>query len=356
MNENQIQMIKNSLTIILLLFIIFISMKLMIIYLPFLIGYILSYILEPIIKFINKKTHISRKACTIISLFTIIILFLGVFILGAYKLFSETNNLLNGLNNYIDIINNFINEFVKNINSQTSDFFNIFSGTIKETIDSLTRFLKDFLTKIILYITSVPKMLINIVITILATYFISSDKFYILDTLEHQFSKKMIGKLLKYIRQISKSILGYVKAEIILSIITFIIILIFINIFYMLGMNINYPILIALLIGFIDLLPIFGAGFILIPWSLYLFITKEITYGFWILGLYILVTSVKQLLEPKLISSGLGIHPLFTLISMYSGFILWGIEGLIFGPIILIVLKHMFQDLLDKGLINFLND
>ena len=107
---------------------------------------------------------------------------------------------------------------------------------------------------------------------------------------------------------------------------------------------------------FIDLLPIFGAGFILIPWSISLFISKEITYGFWILALYLIVTIIKQLLEPKLISNGIGIHPIFTIIAMYTGFKYLGVMGMFVGPIILIILKNIFANFLDNGIVKSLLD
>ena len=69
------------------------------------------------------------------------------------------------------------------------------------------------------------------------------------------------------------------------------------------------------------------------------------------LGLYILTVVVKQILEPKLVSNKIGIHPIFTLIAMYTGFKLIGVLGLLLGPIILVVLKNIFSASIDKGII-----
>lgn len=60
---------------------------------------------------------------------------------------------------------------------------------------------------------------------------------------------------------------------------------------------------------------------------------------------------VKQVLEPKLVSKNIGIHPIFTLIAMYTGFRFIGIWGMIVGPIILIILKNIFSTLIDKGVV-----
>ncbi len=356
MKEEYIQIIKGTLLLIGIIILIFCFFKLSCFYIPFLIGYILACVFEPIIKFICKRTRLGRKPASIIVLISTTMIIFGIFIWGLINLSSETNNLLNGLNNYIDIGTNFIKEISEKISNITKGKINIFEEVGYDLLNLITDYIKNILTKVLNIISSVPVILVNLIITILATYFIASDKVYILDIFEYQFSKKMIGKLMWKVKDITKQLGEYIKAEIILSLITFITVLIALNIFYILKMKIEYPILTALFIGFIDLLPIFGAGFILIPWSFSLFISKEITYGFWILALYLIVTIIKQLLEPKLISNGIGIHPIFTLISMYTGFKFLGLTGLIIGPIILIILKTIFSDVLDKGVLNSLSD
>ena len=73
--------------------------------------------------------------------------------------------------------------------------------------------------------------------------------------------------------------------------------------------------------------------------------------AFALLGLYILTVVVKQILEPKLVSNKIGIHPIFTLIAMYTGFEIIGVLGLLLGPIMLVVLKNIFSTSIDKGII-----
>ena len=65
---------------------------------------------------------------------------------------------------------------------------------------------------------------------------------------------------------------------------------------------------------------------------------------------------VRQFLEPRIVSKNIGIHPIFTLIAMYTGFKLIGIIGLIIGPIILIILKNIFANLIDKGIVKTIFD
>lgn len=346
--------LKKFLIILIIAVLFFSAYKLSIFYIPFIIAYLISLIVEPCIKWINKKTHISRKVSSIIVLATIFLLLIGIIIFGGVKLISETTTLLEGLNTYLDKMFKFINDIKNSLANfnLSKDVVNIFEKSTTDFINSIGNYIKNVLTATLKYITSLPNILINIIITILATYFITSDKFYILDRMEHHLSKKMVGKIVIHAKQITSSLGKYLKAEITLSIITFIVVLTGLNIFYLLGMEVEYPILMAILIGFVDALPILGAGGIMVPWAIILFLNKNTALSVSILGLYVFTLVEKQLLEPKLVSNNIGIHPIFTLIAMYTCFRLIGLIGLLLGPIILIILKNIFSEILDKGIVN----
>ena len=100
----------------------------------------------------------------------------------------------------------------------------------------------------------------------------------------------------------------------------------------------------------------FGSGTVIIPWAIISFINHDITLGSSLLGLYIFTLLIKQFIEPKVVSNNIGIHPIYTLISMYTGFKFLGIIGLLAGPIVLIILKNIFSNVIDKGLINSVID
>ena len=334
--------------------------RLSVFYVPFIIAYIIFLLVDPLIKWINKKTTLSRKVSSIIVLATIFSLLIGITIWGGIKLISETTNLLEGLNNYLDKSITFLTDIKNNFNinelNLSEEVISVFEKSTANFINSIAEYIKNLLTKILKYITSIPNIFINVIITILATYFITSDKFYILDRMEHHLSKKMVGKLISHAKEITQSLGAYLKAEITLSIITFLVVLTGLNIFYLLGMNVEYPILMAILIGFVDALPILGAGAIMIPWAIFLFFNNNINLGCSIIGLYIFTLAQKQFIEPKLVSNNIGVHPIFTLIAMYTSFKIIGIIGLLLGPIILIILKNVFAETLDKGIVNSLAD
>lgn len=318
---------------IILIILLLCACKISLFYIPFVIAYIISVLVDPSIKWLCKRTSFSRKINSIIILVTIFSILAGIIIYGGVKLTQETTNFLRGFNSYLEKTTNIIENFTSKINiydlNLSEEVINTFEKSTTEFINSFAESIKNILTRILKYITSIPNMLINIIITILATYFITSDKFYILDRMEHHLSKKMMGKIITHAKQITKSLGAYLKAEITLSLITFMVVLTGLNIFYLLGMEVEYPILMALLIGFTDSLPILGAGAILIPWAIILFINNNNSLAFSIIGLYIFTLVLKQFIEPKLVSNNIGIHPIFTLIAMYTFFKIIGVMGLL---------------------------
>jgi len=94
----------------------------------------------------------------------------------------------------------------------------------------------------------------------------------------------------------------------------------------------------------------------MLPWAIISGINGDIKLGISLFVLYIIVLVVRQLLEPKLVSGHIGIHPIFTLIAMYTGFKIIGVIGLFVGPIILIILQNVFETMIDNGIVKTIFD
>lgn len=89
----------------------------------------------------------------------------------------------------------------------------------------------------------------------------------------------------------------------------------------------------------------------MIPWAIISATNGNLSLGIALIVLYIIVLVTRQLTEPKVVSNKIGIHPIFTLIAMYTGFKLTGILGLFIGPIVLIILKNIFSAIIDDGIV-----
>lgn len=346
---------KRILGAILAIFCVWASFKLVIFYLPFLIAFIISLIMEPWIRWIMKKLKLSRRVSAIIVFIITFGAIITLFSFGIGSLISESTNLLDKFNNYYELVSSKINSLINGIDFSKfkipTEISQIVQNTSSSALERISTWIQKFLSKFLNIITSIPTFGIYFGITILSLYFICIDKIYMLDELEHHLPEKWMKKISRHLREIIKTLGGYLKAQIKLILISFVICLIGLYIFHFLGLNVGYPLLIALAIGFVDALPILGSGSIMIPWAIFSGLNGDLRLGFSILTLWITMTLTRQFIEPRIVSGNIGIHPIFTIIAMYTGFKFLGVIGMFIGPIVLIILKNIFASALDDGLV-----
>ena len=335
------------------LIVVFLLFKLGIFLFPFVLAFIFSMITQPIARFINKKTHLSAKVSTIISIVAFFLVLFGLMSVVSIKFIEEIYNLSKNLRGssaqFNELWNKSLDQGFVYIDYLPKEFITQIQSYTGEFINFAARSATTFVNQTIRFITSIPTLIIYTSITILSTLLMSLDKNDIVKFLEHQFPISWLNKIYNIKRDILSVFGSYLRAQLILVTICFFELLIALNLFLSLGLNVKYPLIFSIVISLIDALPILGAGAILIPWSIFSFITGDIKLGFALLILYVIVLAVRQLLEPKLISQKIGVHPLVTLVSMYSGFKLLGIIGFLIGPIVMIILKNVFSKELDNG-------
>ena len=340
------KVIRKVLNIVIIIIGIYIGIKMSVFYMPFLIAFLISLMIEPAIKKLMKKTKMTRKMSSIIIFLIVFSIIIGSVIWGTTTLISESTNLLQALNIYIDKAYTQIQDAIGKMSitkiSVSKNVLNLMQDTSKELLVKVSKWLTGFLTKLIDMITSIPTIGIYMVITILSLYFICTDRIYILDFMEQHMPKKWVQKIGIHIREITRNLGGYLKAQMILILVSFVISVIGLYIFKFVGMNVKYPLLIALAIGFVDALPILGSGSVMVPWAIISALNGDLRLGVSILILWIIMSLVRQFLEPKIVSGKIGIHPIFTLIAMYTGFKVMGVMGMLVGPIVLIIIKSIF--------------
>ena len=332
---------------------LYLAFKLSIFYIPFLVALIISFFIEPLIRFLMKYLKLKRKISAIIVFIFVLLVLSGIIYWGIFSLITESINLLNNLNTYIEKITNIFNNIIMRIDITRFKIPNEIMETIKSSsydlLDELANWIKNILNNILGIITSLPKIGIYTVICVLSLYFICTDKIYMIDQLEHHFPELWVKKLTKHVKNITRTLAGYLKAQMILVVVSFFVCLIGLYIYKFAGLNIEFPLIVALGIAFVDALPIFGSASVMIPWAIISSLNGDVKLGFCIIVLLTIMTISRQIIEPKLVSNQIGIHPIFTLIAMYTGFKLVGIIGLFIGPIALIIIKNIFSTMIDKG-------
>ena len=317
---------------------------------PFVIAIIVSYINEPVIRLL-RKLKISRKIAAVISLLVTISALAFVITAGIIKIYNELTVLQSNLDTYSSEISDKIN----NLALKATTFYNALpvevTDTITKNLASISNRITVLITAIIQYaistVSSIPRLTVFIIVTILATYFISSDKKKISLFFYRQLPLSWRKGIPDLKKDTFKALLGYFKAILILMGFTFIEMSVGLFI-----LNVNYAFIMALIVGLAEAIPIMGTGVVMIPWILWQVFTGNMTLAFGLAILYVLGILIRQIMEPKIVGSQIGLHPLVTLLSMYVGLKFFGVLGMFIGPISLIIVKN----LQDAGALRLWND
>ncbi|MCK5763608.1 MAG: AI-2E family transporter, partial [Clostridiales bacterium] len=219
-------------------------------------------------------------------------------------------------------------------------FDDMFKKIIDFSINTIGDLSKNVGIVLLNFLTLLPSLFFYTLITIIATYYISNDfekiKKIFPDLLNKSTTLTKIRHTFK--SDISFALIAYIKAQGILMIITFIIVSIGLSI-----MGYKYAILIALGISILDALPIFGTGTIFGPWIIIALLNTDYEVALFLLIIYLVATITRQVLQPKILSTQIGISPLLTLISIYVGIRLLGVFGIVIGPMILILVTSVYK-------------
>lgn len=251
---------KRILYVVFILLGLYIGLKLSVFYMPFLVAFIISLMVEPAIKFIMRKTNLTRRTSSIIIFVIVSLIILGTLTWLIITLFSESSSLLQGLNNYFDKAYIQFQSLISTFNYDkihlSSEVLSVIENSTEDLLTTALNWLRGALTGLINFITSLPSIAICIGITVVALYFICVDKIYILDQIEYHLPKVWVKKIRVHLKDLIDSLGGYLKAEATLILVSFIVSLIGLYILEFSGFNVQYPLLMALFIGFVDALPI----------------------------------------------------------------------------------------------------
>ena len=323
-------------------------------FMPFLIAGVIAILIEPIIKFCMNKLKLSRRLSSMIIVVLTIILIIMAVVHGGSAIIREVMELLDNIPAAITVAT----QFIDNISEKAAELYpelpvsilNAMESSVVEFIGKLGSLISEWATDLVKLLLSVPTMIINVVITILALIFFTKDRIYVIDMLEHHLPKAWIKKAKEVCSEIFSTIGGYIRVYIKIILITFAELYLAFTIINSIGFEIEYPLLLAIIVAIVDILPVLGVGTVLIPWSIWMFISGNWGFGLALLITYGVIFCIRQFIEPKLVSKQFGIHPLITLFAMYAGYKATGVIGLILGPILLMTLRCIFAKQIEKGL------
>ena len=176
--------------------------------------------------------------------------------------------------------------------------------------------------------TGIPSLILSLLAMIFSTVFVVSDYERIASfAQEHvpETAKKILGDIRYYL---TNTLFVVIRSYVLIMLLTFTELSILFTVF-----GIKNAVLKASLIALLDILPILGTGGIMIPWLVISLVLGHTALGLKLLLIYAIVTVVRNYVEPKIVGTQLGLHPIITLVSMFIGLRLFGFWGLFGLPV-----------------------
>ena len=323
---------------------IFISVRFLLLYLfPLVIAAVVAHFAQRPSNAISQKTKLPLSVCSVITVILFFIFIISLSVLLIYMLFSFIKAIFGDFS----VMGEMLGSFLEKIRGIYSDYIYKISPEIAVMLEDMAGdFLSRFSQRLVQVVSnfaaglakSIPSFFLSSIVALVAGCYIAKDYCGWIGFLKGICSKRFIDTLIKIKEVLSGSVNALLKGYVKLWFITFAELLVG---FWIL--RIKYALILALAVSFVDLLPIFGTGTVLIPWGIAELIADNPFIGFGLLILYILITLVRNFLEPKIIGRQIGINPLLTLIAMFAGLRFFGFWGLILFPLALITVVKYYK-------------
>lgn len=342
--EEKKKFIINFAYFVIWIIIIYFLFKVAAVYLfPFLIGIIIAHAVQKPAAFISKKTGIKKQNCAAVFSVVVFVSIIVLIALLGWLLYTQFGSFISNFSNHTENIRNYIERayeyfenLLKNIGGEFQNTFKRFTNdTLNSFITKISVFLSNSAT---ILIKNLPTLLISCAVTVVATCYISKDYERLLRFVRGFLSKNFYKRIIDIKNIFTECFFKFTVGYFWLFIITFL--ELFIG-FLLLG--IKHFIILAFLVALLDLLPVIGTGTVLLPWAAVMFFQNDYKVGFGLVMLYLIITVIKNFIEPKIIGRQIGINPLFTLIFIFLGLRLGGIIGMLVLPVTLTVLFTYYR-------------
>lgn len=315
--------------------------------LPFLVAYGVSCLVRPTASKFASRTHLPKGLCAIVLLL-LVFGFGGWGIwAGSVRLVTELGNLVErllsdgGLLDAMDSLMLWVEEIGTRFGilgveeGGTQAFYDAVMQMVGNVLSAVAARLPELAASLF---SALPSILFFLVVSVVSCFYFCTDGVRISRDVSAFLPQKWRQKLPRMGQEMRNVFRGYLRAYGILLGVTFALLLIG---FW--ALRVEYAFLLAFLIALADLLPVIGVGTILIPWGIVMLLQKNFYVGFGLLILYLIISLVRQVAEPKVLGKSLGLHPLLTLFATYVGFSLFGLFGMILAPLLALLAKRLLE-------------
>lgn len=188
-------------------------------------------------------------------------------------------------------------------------------------------------------LASLPMAVFYVIVIILSGYYFIMDTEALRRFLRRNVTSRLFrDKTIQLINALSQNLFRIIGGYMLLMLITFAMVLI-----TLLAVGIPYAVVIALIAAVLDLMPVLGLGVTMIPVAIYLFATGNIVGGIIALVALAAMTVIRSFIDPHIVGNAMSLHPLATLLAMVTGVALFGVGGVIVGPVLFVIAKEAFN-------------
>ncbi|SFH56409.1 AI-2E family transporter [Pisciglobus halotolerans] len=345
--------IRFMLFVLLIIFVFYGLPTLIRLFYPFIFVFIVAVIVNPLVRNINDKTSklkINSKSSSTFLAFVIFVLLLAFISLFTYIVFAILIREIIGLATNIQVnwpsivrafeeMQDWIAVQIGVLPNQTVELLNHFTESILAFIQNLSgNLLNVTVVTTSLFISVTGTLFLNLLTFFLALYFMISDY----QPIKQLIKKRMNQRTLNTVRLLKSSTVsgvgGYIKTQLILAFIAFMFMLIAFTIYGQ-----EYALILALILALIDLIPLIGTIAMLLPWGMLEWFVGDPNKGLFLLILGIAFFLFRRVIEPKIMGTQTGLHPLLALIGIYVGIEISGLWGALLGPLTMVILISVLQ-------------
>ena len=318
--------------------------------LPFVIAYLVSLVINPLSSATARRTGLPRKLCAAIYVTLAIFLLLGGIAFLGYRIFLDVQEFVSGeaeksvLGEAVLAVSRMLDGARRRLDLAENESFaglgdkvyELVAGLEKNILNSVSASVPRIISSVM---SSAPSIFIGIVVTLMSCYYFCMDGGTISKGIKKTVPQRYRERLESFISVGKAAIRRYIKAYLILMSITFGVVLT-----GLLILKVKYAFLIAAGVALVDVLPVLGAGTVLVPWAVVCFFGDNMRLGIGLVILYGVVTVIRQISEPAVVGTSVGIHPAASLFSMYAGLRLFGFFGMILGPAAAFIVSEIAKE------------
>ncbi|MEG0258497.1 MAG: sporulation integral membrane protein YtvI [Lysinibacillus sp.] len=335
------QFLRKPLIIVIILAIILWLLSLAI---PILFAYCTALLLEPFITKVCTKVKLRRKF--VIPIFFLLFFSLLTLLssLAFFIFWKQSSAFLLRMPHYMNELSAFWIQLQSKLTSQTYQLPLEIVTNIQTLISKSLVALESFVMSLIQYdyltsfISSLPDLLFDIIIFSITLYMFLLDLPAINKKLLAPLQHNMRNNIYFIGSKVKLAFIGFFKAQFVIGILIFTASVICFTL-----LKVPFPVILALVLVILDVIPFLDSFLLLAPWAVYAVLTGQYLMAFSILALALLLFFIRRIIEPKIIGDKVGLSSLTTLISMFIGFKIFGILGILLGPLVIVGIMAVFE-------------